>query len=267
MRICIEQGRPAKTQREVEEAARYLEKNGAAGIVVKAQVHAGGRGKGKFAESGLQGGVQIVDNAAQVVSLAPKMLGNRLVTKQSGAAGKPCNALYLVQKVTMQRELYLSITLDRAAARPVVIASPYGGMGIEEQDPKNIYSFPVDPKEGMSTQLVSKIVDCLKLTDSQAREAEKVVRGIYECFMANDAQLIEINPLAAIDDQTILVCDSKVNVDDNSLFRHQELRSWDDLSQKDPKEVDAEKFDLNYISLDGNIGCMVNGAGLAMATM
>jgi succinyl-CoA synthetase beta subunit len=252
---------------EAEDAARFIEKNGGTGIVVKAQVHAGGRGKGRFAESGLQGGVQIVDRAEQVSGLASKMLGNRLVTKQSGAAGKPCNALYLVQKVSIQRELYISITVDRAAACPVVICSPYGGMGIEEQDPANIFAFPIDTKVGMDDKTVSKIVTSLKLTPRQAAGAEKVVRGIYKCFIENDAQLIEINPLATTDDNTILVCDTKVNVDDNSLFRHQELRSWDDLSQKDPKEVDAERFDLNYISLDGNIGCMVNGAGLAMATM
>lgn len=247
--------------------AQYIEKNAGTGIVIKAQVHAGGRGKGKFAESGLQGGVQIVDRAQEVDELAPKMLGNRLVTRQSGAAGKPCNTIYLVQKVAIQRELYISITLDRAAARPVIICSPFGGMGIEEQDPANIFSFPIDPKVGMDSELVAKIVQSLRLTPNQAVEAEKVVRGIYQCFMENDAQLIEINPLAAIDDNTILVCDSKVNVDDNSLFRHRDLQQWEDLSQKDPKEVDAEKFDLNYISLDGNIGCMVNGAGLAMATM
>ena len=195
------------------------------------------------------------------------MLGNTLVTKQSGAAGKPCNTIYLVQKVGIQRELYISITLDRAAARPVIICSPFGGMGIEEQDPSNIFAFPIDPKVGLDASLVQQIVTALRLTSGQAAEAEKVVRGIYTCFVENDAQLIEINPLAAIDEKTVLVCDSKVSVDDNSLFRHKELHSWDDISQKDPKEADAERFDLNYISLDGNIGCMVNGAGLAMATM
>lgn len=237
------------------------------GLVIKAQIHAGGRGRGSFKESGLEGGVHLLDRAEDVKDLAPKMLGNTLVTKQSGAQGKPCNAVYLVEKVDMERELYIAIMLDRSRACPILICSAIGGMGIEEIDQDHIKTFEINPDTGLTDEVVQQAVDAFKLPEANKADAEKTVRGIYKCFMENESTLVEVNPFALLEDGRLLVCDAKVRIDDSAEFRHKELFAMDDLSQKDPSEVTAESWDLNYVKLDGNIGCLVNGAGLAMATM
>lgn len=195
------------------------------------------------------------------------MLKNTLVTKQSGAAGKPCNTVYIVEQVKMDRELYVAILLDRARACPVLICSSIGGMGVEEIDKKYIKTFEIDPALGLTPELVKKAVDAFDVPEKNRGEAERVIRGLYNCFMENEATLVEVNPLALLNDQRLLVCDTKVKIDDNSAFRNKALFAIDDLSQKDPSEVEAESWDLNYVKLDGNIGCLVNGAGLAMGTM
>lgn len=195
------------------------------------------------------------------------MIGNTLVTRQSGAAGKPCNALYLVEKVAMERELYVALMLDRSRACPVLICSAIGGMGIEEIDKKYIKTFEIHPETGLTDDLVAQAVAAFELPQANQVEAEKTIRGIYNCFVENEATLVEVNPFALLEDGRLLVCDTKLNVDDSAEFRHKELFAMDDLSQKDPSEVQAESWDLNYVKLDGSIGCLVNGAGLAMATM
>ena len=195
------------------------------------------------------------------------MLKNTLVTKQSGPGGKPCNTLYIVEQVKMDRELYVAILLDRARACPVLICSAIGGMGIEEIDKKFIKTFEIDPSKGLTDELVQTAVDAFDVPASNKAEAEKVIRGLYRCFMETESTLVEVNPLALLNDGRLLVCDTKVRIDDNSAFRNKALFALDDLSQKEPSEVEAEGWDLNYVKLDGNIGCLVNGAGLAMGTM
>ena len=195
------------------------------------------------------------------------MLKNTLVTKQSGPSGKPCNTLYIVEQVKMDRELYVAILLDRARACPVLICSSIGGMGVEEIDKKYIKTFEINPSKGLTDELVQRAVEAFDVPASNKADAEKVIRGLYRCFMETESTLVEVNPLALLNDGRLLVCDTKVRIDDNSAFRNKALFALDDLSQKDPSEVEAEGWDLNYVKLDGNIGCLVNGAGLAMGTM
>ncbi len=195
------------------------------------------------------------------------MIKNTLVTKQSGPGGKPCNTLYIVEQVKMDRELYVAILLDRARACPVLICSSIGGMGVEEIDKKYIKTFEIDPSKGLTDELVQRAVDAFDVPASNKSDAERVIRGLYRCFMETESTLVEVNPLALLNDGRLLVCDTKVRIDDNSAFRNKALFALDDLSQKEPSEVEAEGWDLNYVKLDGNIGCLVNGAGLAMGTM
>lgn len=195
------------------------------------------------------------------------MIGNTLVTKQSGAQGKPCNALYIVEQVDMARELYIAVMLDRARAAPILICSSIGGMGIEEIDKKYIKTFEIDPAQGITDEIVQQAVDAFEVPAENQESCAQAVRGLYNCFAENEATLVEVNPYALLEDGRLLVCDTKVNIDDSSEFRHKELFAMDDLTQKDPSEVEAESWDLNYVKLDGNVGCLVNGAGLAMATM
>lgn len=261
-------GGHATTLAEARSIATSIKERSAMGIVVKAQVHAGGRGRGYFKKSGLQGGVQIVDTVERVDELAKQMLNDVLVTKQTGHAGKPVNTIYLVEQVDIGQEMYISIMLDRARACPVIIASPQGGMSIEEIDKKFILQVEVNPKLGLTHDDVAKVVSFMGLeTDELRFSMENVVRGLYKCFVEKDVTLVEVNPLGLTTDGRMLICDSKLNVDDNAGPRQHDLFKQEDLSQKDFKEVLAEKFDLNYVKLEGNIGCLVNGAGLAMATM
>lgn len=240
-----------------------------ADVVVKAQVLAGGRGLGHF-DNGYQGGVQICAGAAAVEDAAKNMLGAQLITKQTGPEGKPCNTVLLTERVYMRRELYLSILMDRASGGPVIVASSKGGTSIEDiaaATPELIVTAPVDIVEGLTDDTVDKVVSSLGFRAGDEDGAKDVLRNLYKLFIDTDATLVEINPLAETPDGNVLVCDAKLNFDDNAAFRQADLFARRDFSQEDQREVEASKEDLNYIGLDGTIGCMVNGAGLAMATM
>jgi len=267
-RLPVIQGGPAHTLEEVNSVAQNIKSQSNKGLVVKAQVHAGGRGRGSFKNSGLKSGVQIVKDVEAAKNVAAKMLNDVLVTKQSGAGGKPVNTLYIVEEVELKRELYLSILLDRQRAKPIIIASPQGGVGIEEIDKKFILQMPIDPKKGLTDEQVNEVVKFMELeSDELKKTMDLTLRGLYNCFTEKDATMVEINPLGITAEGKMLICDCKVNIDDNSVIRQDELFKQEDFSQKDKKEVLAEKYELNYVKLDGNVGCLVNGAGLAMATM
>lgn len=265
--LPVLKGRDAETPLEAKQIAQEIMNSNAMGLVLKAQVHSGGRGRGHFKNSGLQGGVKIIKTAEEVYNLSSQMLNDVLITKQTGLSGKPCHKVYVVEQVDLDRELYISVMLNREKAAPIFIVSPQGGMGIEEIDSKYILQEQIDPVEGLTTEKLNKIVNFLEVNDSNREQMEGVVKGLYNCFMEKDATLVEINPLGITKDNRVLICDSKLNIDDNASIRLKDLFKKEDLSQKDPKEVLAEKFDLNYVKLDGNVGCLVNGAGLAMATM
>lgn len=267
-RLPVIEGGPAHTLEEVGKVARDIKAKSHRGLVVKAQVHAGGRGRGSFKKSGLKSGVQIVRGVDEAQDVASKMLNDVLVTKQSGASGKPVNTLYIVEEVELKRELYLSILLDRQRAKPIIIASPQGGVGIEEIDKKFILQTPIDPKVGLTDAQVKEVVQFMELdSDELKKTMEITLLGLYSCFTEKDATMVEINPLGITAEGKMLICDCKVNIDDNSVIRQEELFKQEDFSQKDKKEVLAEQHELNYVKLDGNVGCLVNGAGLAMATM
>lgn len=266
-RVPTIKGIPASTPQEAEDAANQI---GGPDFVVKAQCLTGGRGKGHF-DSGYQGGVHTANSALEVNSLAAKMLGNRLITKQTGAEGKPCNQVMVVERLYLRRETYFAILMDRETAGPVMVASSEGGMNIEDvaaETPELIHKLAINiktgPEEAELEILAKKMGFDKPETVSQATTAMK---GLYEAFISCDSTLIEINPLAETHDGRVLCIDAKFNFDDNAYFRQKEIFQLRDPSQEDPREVQAEKFDLNYIGLDGSIGCLVNGAGLAMATM
>jgi succinyl-CoA synthetase beta subunit len=240
--------------------------------VVKAQIHAGGRGKGKFKELGpdAKGGVRLARTLDEVRAAAAEMLGNTLVTVQTGPAGKQVNRLYLTDGVDIAREFYLALLVDRKSGRIAFVVSTEGGMDIEavaHDTPDRIMSFTVDPATGFMPHHGRAVAFALGLTGELAKQAQNVARLLYEAFIGTDAAQIEINPLAVTDDGRLLVLDAKVGFDANAEFRHPDLEALRDESEEDPMELEASKFDLAYIKLDGNIGCMVNGAGLAMATM
>jgi succinyl-CoA synthetase beta subunit len=240
--------------------------------VVKAQIHAGGRGKGKFRELGpdAKGGVRLARSADEVRAAATDMLGNTLVTIQTGPAGKQVNRLYVTDGVDIAKEFYLALLVDRKTGRIAFVASTEGGMDIEtvaHETPEKIHSFDVDPATGFMPHHGRAVAKALGLTGDLAKQAQKVAKLLYDAFLGTDAAQIEINPLAVTDKDELLVLDAKVGFDNNAEFRHPDLAELRDLSEEDPMEVEASKYDLAYIKLDGNIGCMVNGAGLAMATM
>jgi succinyl-CoA synthetase beta subunit len=240
--------------------------------VVKAQIHAGGRGKGKFRELGpdAKGGVRLARSADEVRAAAAEMLGNTLVTIQTGPAGKQVNRLYVTDGVDIAKEFYLALLVDRKTGRIAFVASTEGGMDIEtvaHDTPEKIHSFDVDPATGFMPHHGRAVAKALGLSGDLAKQAQKVAKLLYDAFLGTDASQIEINPLAVTDKDELLVLDAKVGFDNNAEFRHHDLAELRDLSEEDPMEVEASKFDLAYIKLDGNIGCMVNGAGLAMATM
>jgi succinyl-CoA synthetase beta subunit len=257
-------GAACGTLDEVDDAARAMRGDE---VVVKSQILAGGRGLGTFA-SGFMGGVHAVAKT-RARETAAKMLGGTLVTKQSGPAGKPVNVVYVAEKMTLTREMYFAITLDRASAGPLVIASAEGGTSIEDlaqSHPEKIIKMRLDIERGMTKTQADELVKRLGIL-KHVDEAAKQLMGLYETFSKTDCTMIEVNPLAEDQDGRVVAADAKLNFDDNAEYRQSELFSLRDSSQEDPREVQASKFDLNYIGLDGNIGCMVNGAGLAMATM
>ena len=240
--------------------------------VVKAQIHAGGRGKGKFKELGAdaKGGVRLAKNADEVRAHATEMLGNTLVTVQTGAAGKQVNRLYVTDGVDIAKEFYLALLVDRATGRIAMVASTEGGMDIEEvahSTPEKIHTIAIDPATGFMPHHGRRVAAALALTGDLAKQAAKVARSLYDAFLGTDASQIEINPLAVTEDNKLVVLDAKVGFDGNALFRHPDLMELRDETEEDPAELEASKYDLAYIKLDGDIGCMVNGAGLAMATM
>eukprot|EP00933_Yihiella_yeosuensis_P084207 TRINITY_DN9861_c0_g2_i1.p1 TRINITY_DN9861_c0_g2~~TRINITY_DN9861_c0_g2_i1.p1 ORF type:complete len:451 (-),score=109.43 TRINITY_DN9861_c0_g2_i1:256-1530(-) len=238
-------------------------------VVVKSQVLAGGRGLGYFKENNFQGGVHIVPKS-QVADVAEKMLGKTLITKQTGAEGKPNNTLLLAEKVSIEKEKYFAILMDRASSGPVMIGSKVGGTSIEDiaaADPSAIIKMPVDIVEGMTAEKAESMATQMGFETSQLKDASELIANLYDVFIKCDCTMLEINPLASLSDGRVLVCDSKVGFDDNAEFRQKEIHSQRDESQENPIEVEAKKYDLNYIKLDGNVACMVNGAGLAMSTM
>jgi len=255
----------------VEEAVEAAKKLPGPLYVVKAQIHAGGRGKGKFKELGpdAKGGVRLARTLDEVRAAATDMLGNTLVTIQTGPAGKQVNRLYVTDGVDIDKEFYLALLVDRASGRIALVASTEGGMDIEEvahSTPEKIHTITIDPATGFMPHHGRRIGAALELSGDLAKQAAKVAASLYKAFLATDASQIEINPLAIAGGQ-IQVLDAKVGFDGNALFRHSDLMALRDETEEDPMELEASKYDLAYIKLDGDIGCMVNGAGLAMATM
>jgi succinyl-CoA synthetase beta subunit len=265
----LAKGKPAFTPDEAEAAAKEI---GGSLWVVKSQIHAGGRGKGKFKEpeAGEKGGVRLARSLAEVKTFAAEMLGKTLVTVQTGAAGKQVNRLYIEEGAAIERELYLSALVDRAASRVAFVLSTEGGVNIEDvahKTPERIHSFAIDVATGVMPHHGRMAAAALELSGDLARQAEKLIAQLYAAFVGKDMALLEVNPLIVTAEGLLRVLDAKVSFDDNALHRHPELASLRDESEEDAKEIEASKHDLNYITLDGSIGCMVNGAGLAMATM
>ena len=260
--VAVPRGEVANTLDEALEVARRLFTNGAKGVVVKAQIHAGGRGKG--------GGVKVAKNFAEAEEYAKKILGMQLITHQTGPQGQKVQRLLIEETAPIDRELYLGIVLDRAKAQLVFMASQAGGMEIEEvaaKDPDAIYKEYIDPAVGFQPYQARNLAFKLGLKPTQINEAVKFMTGLYKVYVETDASLLEINPFITTKDDRLLALDCKINFDDNAMFRHKELKDLRDVAEEDPLEVEASKYALNYIKLDGNIACMVNGAGLAMATM
>ena len=256
----------------VEEAVAAAQKLPGPLWVVKAQIHAGGRGKGKFKELGpdAKGGVRLARSIDEVRANAEEMLGKTLVTIQTGAAGKQVNRLYITDGVDIAKEFYLALLVDRESGRIAIVASTEGGMDIEavaHDTPDKINTITIDPATGLMPHHGRAVAAALGLTGDLAKQAGKVLVKLYDAFIGTDASQIEINPLAVTDKGELLVLDAKVGFDNNAEFRHPDLEQLRDITEEEPAEVEASKYDLAYIKLDGNIGCMVNGAGLAMATM
>lgn len=257
-------GGPAKTPEEALNLAKLI----SGPVVVKAQVHAGGRGRGVFKNSKLNSGVHVLEDSSNVFKLASQMLHDIIVTKQSGPEGKPVNTIYVVEKVNLKKEIYLGLIIDRKKALPLLIASPKGGMGIEEIESKFILQEYAESLKGFSEEQLNKIAHFLELeTEEQKTQIKTTIKGMFKCLAEKDATMIEINPLGVLQENKIVVCDAKVKIDDNAKPRQKALFDLEDLSQRDPKEIQAEANDLNYVKLSGSVGCLVNGAGLAMATM
>ncbi|KUP94363.1 ADP-forming succinate--CoA ligase subunit beta [Tritonibacter horizontis] len=240
--------------------------------VVKAQIHAGGRGKGSFteADAGEKGGVRLTKSVEEAAQEAKKMLGRTLVTHQTGPAGKQVNRIYIEAGSGIQTELYLALLVDRVTSRVSFVCSTEGGMDIEEvaaETPEKILSFSVDPATGYQPYHGRRVAFSLGLEGAQIKQCVKLMGQLYQAFTEKDMEMLEINPLIVADDGNLKVLDAKVGFDGNAIYRHADIAELRDTSEEDPKELEASKYDLNYITLDGEIGCMVNGAGLAMATM
>ena len=267
--IGIPAGHAALT---VEEAVEGAKKLPGPLYVVKAQIHAGGRGKGTFKELGpdAKGGVRLSKSIEEVEANAKDMLGNTLVTVQTGDAGKQVNRLYVTDGVDIAQEYYLSMLVDRATGRVAMIVSTEGGMDIEEvahSTPEKITTITIDPAQGFMPHHGRAVAFALKLTGDLNKQAQKLAKQLYTAFMDLDCEMLEINPLVETEDGNLLVLDTKMSFDGNALFRHKDVEALRDETEEDPAEVEASEYDLAYIKLDGSIGCMVNGAGLAMATM
>jgi succinyl-CoA synthetase beta subunit len=260
--VAVPRGEMANTKEEAFEIAKRLLSSGAKGIVVKAQIHAGGRGKG--------GGVKLAKTAEEAEQLAGKILGMQLITHQTGPQGQKVQRLLIEETLPIERELYLGIVMDRATSKLVFMASASGGMEIEEvaaRDPKAILKETIDPAVGFQGFQARKLAFGLGLRPEQLNPAVQLMTALYRATAETDASLCEINPFITTTDGRVFALDAKINFDDNALFRHKDIKELRDIAEEDPLEVEASKYSLNYIRLDGNIACMVNGAGLAMATM
>jgi succinyl-CoA synthetase beta subunit len=260
--VAVPRGDMAETREEAEAAAKNLFGAGATGVVVKAQIHAGGRGKG--------GGVKIAKSVEEAGEIAAKMLGMTLATHQTGPEGRVVRRLLIEETLPIEKELYLGIVVDRTEARPVFMASTAGGMEIEQVaagNPNAILKEYIAPGMGLEAFQARKLAFKLGLKPQQINQAVQFMSGLYRAFEDTDSSLMEINPFIICSDGRLFALDAKMNFDDNALFRHPDLNELRDISEEDPLEVEASKYSLNYIKLDGNVGCMVNGAGLAMATM
>ncbi|ODA36380.1 ADP-forming succinate--CoA ligase subunit beta [Planctopirus hydrillae] len=265
--VAVPRGIVAKTPEEAQAAYGQL---GTAVAVVKSQIHAGGRGKGRFKEQPEQPGVVLVKSAADAAAHASRMLGNTLVTIQTGEEGKKVQTLLVEQGLKIARELYAACVVDREVAGPVIIVSSEGGMDIEEvaaHHPEKILTEAFDPVYGLEGYQARKLAFALGLEGNALKNAEKFFRQLSKFFLDNDCSMAEINPLVVTEEGELLALDAKVTFDDNALFRHQNVLAYRDLAEEEPSEIEAQKWGLSYVKLDGNLGCLVNGAGLAMSTM
>lgn len=264
--VATPRGKAASTPDEARQVASDL---GTTDLVVKAQIHAGGRGKGTFM-NGFKGGVHLCKTPAEAQEIASKILGQTLVTHQTGPAGRVVHKVLVAESVEIAREIYFAILLDRATAAPIVVASTEGGVEIEavaQKSPEKILRERIDPLAGLQAYQTRKVARKLGFEPVQLKAASKLFDGLYRTFMACDCSMVEVNPLVVTPKGEVLALDAKFNFDDNALYRHPDVAVLRDITEEDPREVEASKHGLNYIGLDGNIACLVNGAGLAMATM
>ena len=264
--VATTRGKVALTVDEAEQIAREL---GDVGLVIKAQIHAGGRGKGTF-KNGFKGGVHVRKTAGEVREVAAKMLGQILVTHQTGPAGRVVNKVLVAESAEIAREIYFAVLLDRATAAPLIVASTEGGVEIETvaaKSPEKIIREAIDPLAGLQPFQTRKLAKQLGFECPQLKNASKLFEGLYRTFIAFDCSMVEVNPLVVTAKGEVLALDAKFTFDDNALYRHPEIAAMRDIAEEDPREVEASRHGLSYIGLDGNIACLVNGAGLAMATM
>jgi succinyl-CoA synthetase beta subunit len=264
--VATPKGKVASTAAEAGEAAREL---GGEGLVVKAQIHAGGRGKGTF-KNGFKGGVHVINTAAEAEDIAGKMLGQTLVTHQTGPEGKLVSKVLIVKSVDIAKEYYFAILLDRVNSCHAIIASTEGGVNIEEvaeKTPEKIIKERIHPTLGLQAYQCRKVAEALGLRGPLMNQAVKLFSALYNLFLKADCSVVEVNPLALTTDNQLVALDAKFNFDDNALYRQKDVVAMRDKTEEDPREVAASEYNLNYIGLDGNIACLVNGAGLAMATM
>ena len=271
--VAVPSGHACQTVEEALEVAKRLFDDGHSMIVIKSQIHAGGRGKGTF-KSGFQGGVHLSRNLEDASAKIQSMLGEVLVTKQTGPEGRQVKTLLVASAESIVSELYLAVLLDRETSQPLIMASTEGGMDIEEvaeKSPEKIVKLQVDPSMGLMAHQARRIAAELQLPSGLIGQAAKCLMGVYQTFWECDASLVEINPFCIVEkadgSQAMAAVDAKISIDDNALYRHAAIQQMRDLGEEAPLEIEASRFDLNYIKLDGNIACLVNGAGLAMATM
>ncbi|KAG7285169.1 Succinate--CoA ligase [ADP-forming] subunit beta, mitochondrial [Staphylotrichum longicolle] len=264
--IDLPKGANATTAAEAEAVAKQI---GTDDMVIKAQVLAGGRGKGSF-DNGLKGGVRVIYSPTEAKMFAEQMIGHNLITKQTGAAGRLCSSVYICERKFARREFYLAVLMDRASQGPVIVSSSQGGMDIEgvaKENPDAITTTYIDINVGVTDEIARGIATKLGFSEQCIEDAKDTIKNLYKIFLEKDATQIEINPLSETSDHKVMCMDAKFGFDDNAEFRQKEVFSWRDTTQEDPEEVRAAEAGLNFIKLDGDIGCLVNGAGLAMATM
>ena len=264
--VPVPKGAAAKSAAEFDAALASLPEGP---TMVKSQIHAGGRGKGTFTD-GYKGGVKFCKTKADAKEIAGKMINNTLVTIQTGPAGRKVQTVYFTVASDIKKEYYLAVLLDRASSRPVIVASTEGGVEIEKvahDTPEKITKIVIDPGYGIADFQLRQLISALQLTGNEAKNAAKLIKNLYTMFWETDAAMVEVNPLITTPTGDVLALDAKVSFDSNALYRHPEIVALRDLNEEDPKEIEASKFDLAYIALDGNIACLVNGAGLAMSTM